>query len=235
MLYSMILVLQNRPQPASFYSTLMLGSISLIAFLSFRNMSLASRTRDITDKLRTTTEEESAWESELVYELKFFIDRYKLNNFALMVSCLCAFFFGVAFGFPAIQDHDWMNQAWYSDISSEGLILGGIAGTIATLVSIWETAKGRHSLFTHLACVIIHRNFVCCSKRLIRNIESIEKSICRTVDEDTCGRLKNRMTFLRDRCNQNCRHPDYIDDFVEDKTWVARWRGRFSNWRRHGE
>jgi F0F1-type ATP synthase membrane subunit b/b' len=82
------------------FAGFMLGSISLIAFLSIRNANLAGRTRDLCKTLRRS--EEDVWQASLSLQLLYFVKRYKHNNWALVLAIVSVLFFGAMIGMTVL-------------------------------------------------------------------------------------------------------------------------------------
>ena len=176
----------------------MLGSISLIAFLSVRNTHLAGRTRDVCKLLLESKGQ--VWQRSYSLQLLYFVRRYKINNCALVSAILSVLCFGVMVALTFIPFMDWIStpfKTWVREMAGNpsvvALVAGGTLASVATVVSIYETYIGRRSLFAHVACTIIDTPFKDPNQILCDNLKQIEKSIRRPLGKKDNGDLKQRL------------------------------------------
>jgi hypothetical protein len=131
---------------------LVIGTISLIAWLSVRNESVSSRIRktvdDLLDPQKVLTPEHVA---SLQAQLLLFVPRYKQNTIALR-SVICS---GLAFGFIlGVWLYSIFSPAGFD--ASEWLVficfgVGSLLVLHGTVRSIQEIQRGQLTLYTHVA------------------------------------------------------------------------------------
>jgi hypothetical protein len=178
-----------------FFTPFMLGSISLIAYLSVRNGFLATKTREICKELALTKDD--LWQWSYLLQLDYFVHRYKLNNLALMLAILGVFFFGLMIACSYL-----MQIVISSEKSNLGssffLLFGGICSTTATIISIYETYKGRNSLFAYVATTIVKLELIEQSKYTFSTSSlSIEKIIKKHLESSLQDELKEKVAALK--------------------------------------
>lgn len=178
------------PEFRSAFTPFMLGSISLIAFLSIRNAHLAGRTRDLCQKLSES--QKTIWQASLSLQLLYFVKRYKLNNWALVFAILSVLFFGAMIGIASFIPTAGTTGVLTGVLVSM-FILGGILATSATAISIYETYIGRRSLFTHVACTIVEKEFEEPGDTLCKNIKKIRRTIQKSLKEKDTDNLKKNL------------------------------------------
>lgn len=189
-----------------FFVPFMLGSISLIAFLSIRNTYLAGRTRDLCTLLLESKKQ--VWQTSYSLQLFYFVRRYKINNLALRSAIISVLCFGIMIANEATPLTNWIKgfgsapsvlvHTGSAPPSVLALIAGGVLATIATLVSIYETSIGRRSLFTHVACTIINTRFHDPNEILCNNLKNIEKSIRRPFKKKENDDLRQKLGCVRE-------------------------------------
>ena len=176
-------------------SPFMLGTIALIAFLSLRTQYLAKTTRDLCDKLlESPTSAARAkhlgmWQSSLSLQLLDFSIRYRDASNALSIAIGAVTCFGDMVGIGTLlqrKDFTWdFRQAGPTAM----LIIGGILATMATIVSIRENHRGRHSLFTHLATTLVGAGFDQHDWALLSTLHRFGRLFEGVIDNETQGRF----------------------------------------------
>lgn len=175
----------------------MLGSISLIAFLSVRNTYLAGRTRDLCKLLQES--KQLFLQTSLSLQLYYFASRYWINNLALICAILSVLFFGIMIGMAIVLKYSMLDlraEPSFIVLIVIALILGGMLAAVATAISIYETYIGRRSLFTHIACTIIDTIDTKLSESdeaLCTNFQKIEGVIHRSLRKKDNDALKQRL------------------------------------------
>lgn len=164
----------------------MLGTISLILFLSGRNAMLANRIRELCKDIQTESAE--SMKGHLIEQLVYFGGRYRISNTALMLAVFSVFSFGMMIASSLFHHWGWSRDILH-DIPVGLCVLGGATATIATLLSIYETYIARRSLFTHIVFSVVEaapkRTSPCLTTYLIR-IERLSRG---HVEEALAGRL----------------------------------------------
>lgn len=205
---------------ADSYSALMLGGLSLIAFLSSRNTHLGQRTREVTDRLKDLDPESKhlkvqEWELSYLNELAIFLNRYKWNSYALQSAILGVFFFGVMIASPVVTG-EW-EKLIYSGIEAISsaqhvavfaMCAGGSFATIAAILSIVEVGKGRYSLSAHVMYTIQNRTFCCRDEEFLKSLYI----------------LYAKLTLNANRFN------DFTDSFVRKVEGDSNLIGIFQKW-----
>jgi hypothetical protein len=136
-------------QPA--FIPFMVGSISLTAYSSLRNFYLARATRVLSKELIDTLD--PLIKQSLVVQLEWFVRRYKVSNNSLLLAISSVFLFGLMIAAGLGASSGWA-QPWFRIAANSLLLAGGIAATLATLLSLYEAFVARRSLFTAVAVCV---------------------------------------------------------------------------------
>lgn len=179
------------------FTPLMLGSISLVAFLSLRNTYLAGKARDLCDHLLKT--DQISWKASYSLQLLYFIERYRMSNSALLLAIVSITLFGMMTGLAAIT-----SKPWTTDIVVELprflMVLGGVTAIAATGLSLWETFISRRSLFSHVAHSIISANIIKTDPVLLATIARIGLLIQKSLDRDLYGKFIEAQRRMGEEC-----------------------------------
>jgi len=173
----------------------MIGSISLVAFLSIRNTHLSKNTRVLCDRIkdnRVDSEESAFWESNFTLQVHYFSARYMRSNSALVLSIISILLFGAMIGLIVISDAG-LRSDWASVVSLVLLILGGAGATIATAISVRETLMARRSLCAHVAATIVTAQYQNPNPSLHSVLSKIEATIGSTLESDLHGQLRAKL------------------------------------------
>lgn len=182
--------------PSSIFIPFMVGAISLVAFLSIRNVHLAKGVRDICGCIRTHNDS-NGWQNQWTFELSLFVTRYMWSNLALILSIFSVFIFGLMIGVYAIIFYARNVDLW-STVLVVILVAGGLFGSFATLVSVKETLYARNSLSSHVAFTLLNTSFSSHTAELYRVMCRIERCTRRSLDQEVHRQLRSKMDSLRD-------------------------------------
>lgn len=173
------------PELKDVFIPFMLGTISLILFLSGRNIFLATRIRELSKELKRRSPDSKG---HLVMQIYYFAHRYKISNTALMLAITSVFSFGAMIGVAVFTRWNFTANI-FSELPLFMCVIGGVTATAATIMSIKETYMARRSLFTHLtACIVLAKlTRSDCSEMVY--LRKIEKLVRDQVDENLHGQL----------------------------------------------
>jgi len=194
------------PELKDVFIPFMLGTISLILFLSGRNIFLATRIRELSKELKRKSPDSKG---HLIMQIHSFARRYKISNRALMLAITAVFSFGAMIGvavFTVINQHfDTGRTGWnfteniFSELPLLMCVIGGVTATAATIMSIIETYMARKSLFTHLTACIVHAKLTRSDCSEMKYLRKIEKLVRGQVDKNLHGQLielRRRLTII---------------------------------------
>jgi hypothetical protein len=184
------------PELKDVFIPFMLGTISLILFLSGRNIFLAGRIRELSKELKRSSPD--SWKGHLIMQIYYFAHRYKISNTALMFSITSVFSFGAMIGVAVFTRWNFTANI-FSELPLLMCVIGGVTATAATIMSIKETYMARRSLFTHLtACIVLAKlTRSDCSEMVY--LRKIEKLVRNQVEENLHGQLidlQRRLTIV---------------------------------------
>ena len=166
--------LNNMENLYAIFVPLVIGTVSLIAWLSVRNESVSSRIRKTVDELLDPEKEFTPNHvASLQAQLLLFVPRYKQNTIALR-SVICS---GLAFGF--------ILGVWlYSIFSPHGFDvpelvvlacfgLGSLFILHGTVRSIQEIGRGQLTLYTHVANCLEECPIDRCNNQVVQRMDEV--------------------------------------------------------------
>lgn len=177
----------QHPPLQPMFVPFMLGTISLIAFLSVRNTYLAGAIRHRCEDVRKT--KCSVSEASYFLQMLYFLKRYHMSNRALIASIAAIVFFGsmiaVDILFPVAGEWPWSTHS----ITCIMMIVGGASATYATWLCLFETWIARKSLFTEVATSIVTADHKIVEPSLLSTFGAIERMIGSHLDATLHGKL----------------------------------------------
>ncbi|MEM6454787.1 MAG: hypothetical protein AAF772_06800 [Acidobacteriota bacterium] len=188
----------------------MIGSISLVAYISLRNFYHAKAIRSLSDYLRKE-KCDYYWDSAAI-QLSCFMRRYDLSNYALLaaiVSVVCygsmVALFAICEKMQALDPASW-ETASKPLLTCQGILMliGGACAGIATLISLYEAYMARTSLYTAAAS---SASYHAVKGRLdVRSeVQQIAQIAKRYVRRDIYTRIQDSLNHLGET---NPREPD---------------------------
>jgi hypothetical protein len=174
------------PELSVVFIPFMLGTISLILFLSGRNIFLAGRIRELSKELRENSTD--SWKGHLIMQIYYFTRRYKISNTALIFSIISVFSFGAMIGITVFTRWKWTANI-FLEFPLLMCVIGGLTATTATIISILETWWARRSLFTHVAACIVFAKLTRSDCSEIVYLSKIEQLVRNQVEQNLHGQL----------------------------------------------